>query len=123
MDDITNEKLPIIEYSKDGGLAGYMEKLTVYGDGSIKTEGKFWKTNIDKLQTEKLDKILDLFEDKGFFSMNSQYHPEGTVYDGFHYILSYQSQDKNKTVDVIDFGKPPKEFWEITSKLEELLKE
>lgn len=118
------KKQTLIEYVKSGGIAGFNDELKIYEDGNIETKGNYWgNQNLKSLTKENLDELLDFIENKGFFSMDSKYHPKGAVFDGFHYVITCKFKGKKKTVYVKDFGQPPKEFLEIRVKLEELLEQ
>jgi len=105
----------LVDYIMSGGIAGITNKVSVYETGYVEGTGIFMR------DYDKLEELLDFIEDKGFFSMDSEYKSDSAVFDGFNYELTCKFRGKSHKVVTETGGKAPKEFYEIAKKLEHIL--
>jgi hypothetical protein len=88
-------------YHRTGGIAGFRDDLTVYGNGSAKISRKGEIRNIWLTCTE-IDAVRDAGDEAGFPNLSREYLPDGGGCDLFFYEISWEG----KTVLTADTAIP-----------------
>ena len=118
--------LDLIKYRKSGGFVGEDTLMTLDKEGFFtitrSMSGKKLLDKSGKIDVSNVIKLVELLEEKDFFSFEQSYHPEQKVFDGFVYSLEFIKGDQAKTVMFETEASPPESFDEILKEIEKILK-
>jgi hypothetical protein len=98
-----DQKTPLVEYRRTGGIAGFNDHLTVFPNGTafLSRRGDALTTFVMSPQDQ--DNLTRVFDSAGFASLGSEYPPASPGADYFDYVVTY----RGKTVHAVDTGVPP----------------
>jgi Heat shock protein len=99
--DSEERDLPVIEFSRTGGFAGFNDNIAVYPDGSAVVTRKETIARIS-LPDGTLQQLYTLFDDASFDELDDSYPAATPGNDYFSYTLVYNE----KTVTTEDTGVP-----------------
>ena len=88
----TNGDKIMLTYQRSGGIAGFLDELTIYYNGRteakrIGSEAEFTLTNTE------LEGLKTLIEQANFLKLNANYLPGSPIADAFEYAITYYTQD------------------------------
>lgn len=99
--DSSDEDLPVIEFSRTGGFAGFDDHIAIYADGSAVVTRKETTARIS-LPEGTLQQLYTLFDQASFEELGDSYPAATPGYDYFSYVIVFNG----KTVATEDTGVP-----------------
>lgn len=107
--------VPLIDYQRTGGIAGFNDHLIIYSDGHCQLQRKNLTTEFD-LAPEDVSQLRQLFQNADFVNLNSEYLPDNIGADRFEYTVTYGKH----TVRTMD-GTVPAALEPVLSRLDEII--
>jgi len=92
----------LVDYNRSGGIAGIQDRLVIFDNGVAVVSGRTGNHEIELNQTD-IDRIILLFEQGHFPSLESNYSGRHGSADLIRYTIIYQG----KTVSAEDTAIPP----------------
>jgi heat shock protein HslJ len=99
--DSSERDLPVIEFSRTGGFAGFDDHIAMYADGSAVVTRKETTARIS-LPEGTLQQLYTLFDQASFEELDDSYPALTPGYDYFTYVIVFNG----KTVTTEDTGVP-----------------
>ena len=91
----------LVEYHRQGGIAGFDDRLVIQSDRQATLEQRSGKRSLD-LDPEVVGRLLEQLEQIDFAALEPEYLPQGTGADLIEYEVTY----KGHTVRTMDTAVP-----------------
>ncbi len=91
----------IVVYHRSGGIAGFDETWTIYGDGRIDHTGR-GAGQSGQLPTDRLNSLIVLIRSIDLKSIKDSYVGENTCCDRFIYEITITLDGQTKSIKTID---------------------
>jgi len=110
------EETPIIEYARISECCRPSYTLVIYTDGIVKKLDECSK-KIGEISQSKLEELLDILKNNGFFSMNDKYHPLIKPICILMERITYINNGQTKSVEASTAGNTPDNFFRIRDEI------
>jgi hypothetical protein len=108
----------VLELEQSGGIAGRIEKWTVYADGRIESStGKS-----QRVPTEDIQQALTDLEEIGVYKLQDSYGMFTSCRDCFNLTLTVNNGSQVKTISAVEGDtNTPDEVWKVFDRVNQLL--